>query len=58
VAAEIEVKPKIASIADNRGSFETTEGQRVEALEMYCRAAARTTKSRAVTGPRRSTTRT
>ncbi|MCG8971763.1 hypothetical protein JRC61_40415 [Streptomyces sp. CL12-4] len=41
VAAEIEVAPKIASIADYRGSFKAPEGQRVEALEVYCRGCRR-----------------
>ena len=41
VAAEIEVTPKIASVADYRGSFKTTEGQRVDALEVYCRGCRR-----------------
>lgn len=36
VAATIEVTPKIASIADYRGSFRVVEGQRVEALDVYC----------------------
>ncbi|MFF4575691.1 hypothetical protein [Streptomyces sp. NPDC001410] len=41
VAAEIEVTPKIASVADYRGSFKTTEGQRVDALEVYCKGCRR-----------------
>lgn len=41
VAAEIEVTPKIASIADYRGSFKATEGQRVDALEVYCKGCRR-----------------
>ncbi len=41
VAAEIEVPPKVASIADYRGSFKTAEGQRVDALEVYCSACRR-----------------
>ncbi|MFE2181363.1 hypothetical protein [Streptomyces sp. NPDC059455] len=41
VAAEIEVTPKVASVADYRGSFKTAEGQRVDALEVYCRACRR-----------------
>jgi hypothetical protein len=41
VAAEIEVTPKIASVADYRGSFKTTAGQRVDALEVYCRGCRR-----------------
>ncbi|MFD7505398.1 hypothetical protein [Streptomyces sp. NPDC059850] len=41
VAAEIEVTPKIANVADYRGSFKTAEGQRVDALEVYCRACRR-----------------
>ncbi|MFI5990268.1 hypothetical protein ACIBAC_00240 [Streptomyces sp. NPDC051362] len=41
VAAEIVVAPNIASIADFRGSFKTTEGQRVDALEVYCKGCRR-----------------
>ncbi|MFF9901247.1 hypothetical protein [Streptomyces longispororuber] len=41
VAAEIEVTPKIARVADYRGSFKTGEGQRVDALEVYCRGCRR-----------------
>ncbi|AKN68747.1 hypothetical protein QR97_02065 [Streptomyces sp. PBH53] len=41
VAAEIAVSPKIASIADFRGSFKTTAGQRVDALEVYCKGCRR-----------------
>ncbi|MDI3407663.1 hypothetical protein [Streptomyces cavernicola] len=41
VAAEIQVEPRIASIADFRGSFKTTAGQRVDALEVYCRGCRR-----------------
>ncbi|MER7951953.1 hypothetical protein ABTY59_31640 [Streptomyces sp. NPDC096079] len=41
VAAEVEVTPRIASIADFRGSFKAAEGQRVEALEVYCRGCRR-----------------
>ncbi|MFJ4988758.1 hypothetical protein ACIP9H_33780 [Streptomyces sp. NPDC088732] len=41
VAAEMEVTPRIASIADFRGSFKTTEGQRVDALEVYCKDCRR-----------------
>ncbi|MCX5182635.1 hypothetical protein [Streptomyces sp. NBC_00268] len=41
VAAEIEVTPKIASVADYRGSFKTTEEQRVDALEVYCKGCRR-----------------
>ncbi|MGW1275506.1 hypothetical protein ACWD4V_00920 [Streptomyces tsukubensis] len=37
VAAEIHVEPRVASIADFRGSFKAAAGQRVEALEVYCR---------------------
>jgi hypothetical protein len=37
VAAEIQVESRIASIADFRGSFKAAAGQRVEALEVYCR---------------------
>ncbi|WP_234335969.1 hypothetical protein [Streptomyces sp. NRRL S-920] len=41
VAAEIQVGPRIASIADFRGSFKTTAEQRVDALEVYCRGCRR-----------------
>ncbi|MFE2157097.1 hypothetical protein ACFW9M_04700 [Streptomyces lydicus] len=41
VAAEIQVEPRIASIADFRGSFKTTAGQRVDALEVYCKGCRR-----------------
>ncbi|MFJ1552726.1 hypothetical protein [Streptomyces mirabilis] len=41
VAAEIEVVPKIAKVADYRGSFKTTEGQRIDALEVYCKGCRR-----------------
>ncbi|MFM9647768.1 hypothetical protein ACKI1S_16670 [Streptomyces galilaeus] len=41
VAAEIEVTPKIAKVADYRGSFKATEGQRIDALEVYCKACRR-----------------
>jgi hypothetical protein len=41
VAAEIEVIPKIASVADYHGSFKAAEGQRVDALEVYCRECRR-----------------
>lgn len=41
VAAEIQVEPHIASIADFRGSFKTPPGQRVDALEVYCRGCRR-----------------
>jgi hypothetical protein len=41
VAAEIEVTPKIARVADFRGSFKTAEGQRVDALEVYCKGCRR-----------------
>ncbi|MFD5856060.1 hypothetical protein [Streptomyces chartreusis] len=41
VAAEIEVTPKVASLADYRGSFRTAEGQRVDALEVYCKGCRR-----------------
>ncbi|MEU0744781.1 hypothetical protein [Streptomyces sp. NPDC006134] len=37
MAAEIEVTPKAASVADHRGSFKASEGQRVDALEVYCK---------------------
>ncbi|MFB8120664.1 hypothetical protein ACFC51_32960 [Streptomyces sp. NPDC055962] len=41
VAAEVEVTPKIASIADHRGSFKASEGLRVDALEVYCKGCRR-----------------
>ncbi|MGI5337675.1 hypothetical protein ACQEVS_09890 [Streptomyces sp. CA-181903] len=41
VAAEIQVEARVASIADFRGSFKTTAGQRVDALEVYCRGCRR-----------------
>lgn len=41
VAAEIEVVPKIAKMADYRGSFKTTAGQRIDALEVYCKGCRR-----------------
>jgi hypothetical protein len=41
VAAEVEVTPKIAKIADHRGSFKAVEGQRVDALEVYCKGCRR-----------------
>ncbi|MFJ7004131.1 hypothetical protein ACIQWY_29500 [Streptomyces albidoflavus] len=41
VAAEIEVTPKIAGVADYRGSFRAAEGQRIDALEVYCRGCRR-----------------
>lgn len=41
VAAEIEVTPKVAKIADYRGSFKAAEGQRVDALEVYCKGCRR-----------------
>ncbi|MET8696943.1 hypothetical protein ABZV65_30885 [Streptomyces bauhiniae] len=41
VAAEVEVEPKIAKMADSKGSFKTPEGMRVEALEVYCRECRR-----------------
>jgi hypothetical protein len=41
VAAEVEVTPKIASVADYRGSFKATQGQRVDALDVYCKGCRR-----------------
>lgn len=41
VAAEIQVEPRVASIADFRGSFKATAGQRVDALEVYCKGCRR-----------------
>lgn len=40
-AAEVEVTPKIASIADYRGSFKASEGMRIDALEVYCKGCRR-----------------
>lgn len=41
VAAEIVVAPKIAKMADYRGSFKAAEGQRIDALEVYCKGCRR-----------------
>lgn len=41
VAAEIEVVPKVAKVADYRGSFKATEGLRIDALEVYCKGCRR-----------------
>ena len=41
VAAEVPVETKTARIADFRGSFRVTEGQRIDALEVYCRGCRR-----------------
>lgn len=41
VAAEVEVTPRIASIADHRGSFKAEAGQRVDALDVYCKGCRR-----------------
>ncbi|MBV1940879.1 hypothetical protein KUF83_30555 [Streptomyces sp. BV286] len=41
VAAEIKVEERIAKLADFRGSFTTTTGTRVDALEVYCRTCRR-----------------
>lgn len=41
VAAEVQVTPKIAKIADHRGSFKTAEGQRIDALDVYCKGCRR-----------------
>ncbi|WP_220213209.1 hypothetical protein [Streptomyces shenzhenensis] len=41
VAAEVEVTPKIAKTADYRGSFKATAGQRIDALEVYCKGCRR-----------------
>ncbi|MEU6460318.1 hypothetical protein [Streptomyces sp. NPDC046976] len=41
MAAEIEITPKIASVADYRGSFKASEGLRIEALEVYCKGCRR-----------------
>ncbi|WP_435059847.1 hypothetical protein [Streptomyces sp. bgisy060] len=41
VAAEIQVDPRIASISNFRGSFRATAGQRVDALEVYCKGCRR-----------------
>ncbi|MFI6686617.1 hypothetical protein [Streptomyces sp. NPDC050485] len=41
VAAEIQVAQRVAGIADFRGSFKATAGQRVDALEVYCKGCRR-----------------
>ncbi|MFC9534451.1 hypothetical protein ACFT38_28490 [Streptomyces sp. NPDC056975] len=41
VAAEVVVTPRIAKTADYRGSFKAAEGQRIDALEVYCRGCRR-----------------
>ncbi|MEE1764401.1 hypothetical protein [Streptomyces sp. SP18BB07] len=41
VAAEIVVTPRIAKTADYRGSFKAVGGQRIDALEVYCKACRR-----------------
>ncbi|MEU5978416.1 hypothetical protein [Streptomyces sp. NPDC047315] len=41
VAAEIVVQPKIAKVADYRGSFKAAEGLRIDALEVYCKGCRR-----------------
>ncbi|MFE5739102.1 hypothetical protein [Streptomyces celluloflavus] len=41
VVAEIQVEPCVANIADFRSSFKTTAGQRVDALEVYCKGCRR-----------------
>ncbi|MCD9904608.1 hypothetical protein LUR56_40050 [Streptomyces sp. MT29] len=41
VAAEVPVTPKIAKIADHRGSFKTTQEHRIDALEVYCKGCRR-----------------
>ncbi|MEQ7008325.1 hypothetical protein ABN028_19310 [Actinopolymorpha sp. B17G11] len=41
VAAEVRVDRKVAKHANLRGSFRTNEGQRIDALETYCRACKR-----------------
>ncbi len=41
VAAEIQVTPRIAGIADFRGSFKADAGQRIDALEVYCKGCRR-----------------
>ena len=41
VAAEVPVDLKVAKHANLRGSFRTAEGQRIDALETYCRACRR-----------------
>ncbi|MFD3514894.1 hypothetical protein [Streptomyces sp. NPDC058657] len=35
------MEPRVASIADFRGSFKTNAGQRVDALEVYCKGCRR-----------------
>ncbi|MFJ2745332.1 hypothetical protein ACIO3O_37375 [Streptomyces sp. NPDC087440] len=41
VAAEVQVTPRIAGVADSRGSFKSVEGQRIDALEVYCSGCRR-----------------
>jgi hypothetical protein len=41
VAAEVEVTPRIAGIADFRGSFKAPEGQRIESYRLASTRAAR-----------------
>lgn len=41
VAAEVEVTPRIAKTADYRGSFKASAGQRIDALEVYCKGCRR-----------------
>ncbi|MFG2986239.1 hypothetical protein ACGFYQ_34145 [Streptomyces sp. NPDC048258] len=41
MAAEVSVTPRIAGIADFRGSFKAADGQRIEALEVYCKGCRR-----------------
>ncbi|MFB6576092.1 hypothetical protein ACFCYC_01405 [Streptomyces sp. NPDC056402] len=41
IAAEVQVERKIASLAVLRGSFKARAGQRVEALEVYCKDCRR-----------------
>lgn len=41
VAAEVSVEPRIASIADFRKSFKASAGQRIDALEVYCKGCRR-----------------
>ncbi|MEU5599916.1 hypothetical protein [Streptomyces sp. NPDC020298] len=45
VAAEIKVEDRIAKATDFQGSFTASPGTRVDALEVYCRACRRPTKT-------------
>ncbi len=41
VAAEVEVSTRTAGTADLRGSFKAVDGQRIDALEVYCKGCRR-----------------